>query len=52
MLNRVRWVTEVIAENVQFLSPKDGQAGAAAHTSTGETYGHEVSSLDDDSIPF
>jgi single-strand DNA-binding protein len=42
-----RWVTEVIAENVRFLSPKDGQAGAAAHTSSGDEYGHEVS-LDDD----
>lgn len=44
-----RWVYEVIAENVRFLSPKDGQT-AAAHTSTGDSYGHEVS-LDDD-IPF
>lgn len=45
-----RWVTEVIAENVRFLSPKDGQAGAAAHTSTGEEYGHEVDLGDD--VPF
>ena len=43
-----RWVYEVVAENVRFLSPKDGQA--AAQTPAGETYGHEVS-LDDD-IPF
>jgi single-strand DNA-binding protein len=44
-----RWVTEVVAENVRFLSPKDGQANVA-HTSARQTYGHEVS-LDDD-IPF
>jgi single-strand DNA-binding protein len=48
-----RWVTEVIAENVQFLSPKDngnsdnGTSGGASNVGT---YGHEVS-LDDD-IPF
>jgi len=45
-----RWVTEVIAENVHFLSPKDGQAGASARTTNGTEYGHEVN-LDDD-IPF
>jgi len=49
-----RWVTEVIAENVQFLSPKDKENGhnPADTTSDGnyENYGHEVS-LDDD-IPF
>lgn len=45
-----RWVTEVIAENVRFLSPKDGQANAA-QTSTGQGYGHEVN-MDDDNIPF
>ena len=44
-----RWVTEVVAENVRFLSPRDGQA--PAHTPSGEVYGHEVS-LDDDLIPF
>lgn len=48
-----RWVTEVVAENVRFLSPKEG--GNSSHgTSSGAsevgTYGHEVS-LDDD-IPF
>ncbi|BAE83986.1 hypothetical protein DSY2197 [Desulfitobacterium hafniense Y51] len=41
-----RWVYEVVAENVRFLSPK----GGAAHTASGEAYGHEMS-LDDD-IPF
>jgi single-strand DNA-binding protein len=39
-----RWVTEVIAENVRFLSPKEGGQGAQT------PYGHEVE-LDDD-IPF
>ena len=42
-----RWVYEVVAENVRFLSPKNG---TSAHTAGGETYGHEVS-LDDD-IPW
>lgn len=48
-----RWVTEVIAENVQFLSPKDNGGsgnGASDNASNVGTYGHEVS-LDDD-IPF
>lgn len=48
-----RWVTEVIAENVRFLSPKEGgNSGHNASGNTGDvgTYGHEVS-LDDD-IPF
>lgn len=40
-----RWVTEVIAEDVRFLSPKDG--GSTGGTSS---LGHEVN-LDDD-IPF
>lgn len=44
-----RWVTEIIAENVRFLSPKDGQANTA-QTPSGESYGHEVN-MDDD-IPF
>lgn len=48
-----RWVTEVVADNVQFLSPKEGgNSGSGASRSAGDvgTYGHEVS-LDDD-IPF
>jgi single-strand DNA-binding protein len=45
-----RWVTEVIAEDVHFLSPKGSGGGAPAHTSDGTHYGHEVN-LDDD-IPF
>ncbi|MBC2721823.1 single-stranded DNA-binding protein [Desulfosporosinus sp.] len=41
-----RWVTEVIAENVRFLSPKDsGSTGGAS------SFGHEVNIADDD-IPF
>ncbi|MDI6878439.1 MAG: single-stranded DNA-binding protein [Desulfitobacteriaceae bacterium] len=49
-----RWSTEVIAEDVRFLSPKDSAAAGAS--GSGESYsgagsfGHEVS-LDDD-IPF
>jgi len=47
-----RWVTEVIAENVQFLSPKDkgNEQGTTSTTINYENYGTEVS-LDDD-IPF
>ncbi len=46
-----RWVYEVIAENVRFLSPKDGGSNSGNY-GAGDvgTYGHEVS-LDDD-IPF
>jgi single-strand DNA-binding protein len=44
-----RWATEVIAEDVHFLSPKDS-GGSQARTSNGTHYGHEVN-LDDD-IPF
>jgi len=42
-----RWVTEVIAEDVRFLSPKDSGSGSNSGTSP---YGREVN-LDDD-IPF
>lgn len=42
-----RWVTEVVAEDVHFLSPKDGGSSSSSRTSQ---YGHEVN-LDDD-IPF
>jgi single-strand DNA-binding protein len=48
-----RWVTEVVADNVRFLSPKEGGnsgQGASSSASGVGTYGHEVS-LDDD-IPF
>jgi single-strand DNA-binding protein len=48
-----RWVTEVIADNVRFLSPKEGGnsgQGSSSNASEVGTYGHEVS-LDDD-IPF
>ena len=46
------WVTEIIAENVQFLSPKDGGDGNTGSPSAGGkgSFGHEVN-LDDD-IPF
>lgn len=42
-----RWMTEVVAESVRFLSPKDG-AGASAG---GSSFGNEVDFSDDD-IPF
>lgn len=47
-----RWVTEVIAEDVRFLSPKDGGSGSNESRSFGgnNSFGHEVN-LDDD-IPF
>lgn len=48
-----RWVTEIIAEDVRFLSPKDNNSGSAntAPSDGGAgTFGHEVT-LDDD-IPF
>ncbi|MCO1599848.1 single-stranded DNA-binding protein [Desulfosporosinus nitroreducens] len=44
-----RWVTEVIAENVRFLSPKDGGSSESTNSSS-SSFGHEVN-LDDD-IPF
>jgi len=47
------WVTEVIGENVQFLSPKDGGAVGANDPppfSKNGSFGHEVN-LDSD-IPF
>lgn len=43
-----RWVTEVVAENVRFLSPRNGQG--ESYTSSGESYWHEVSLSDD--VPF
>jgi len=47
-----RWVTEVIAEDVRFLSPKDSGGGSTESKSLGgnSSFGHEVN-LDDD-IPF
>jgi len=43
-----RWVTEVIAEDVHFLSPKDSGSGSTGKASS---FGHEVNIADDD-IPF
>ena len=40
-----RYVTEVVAENVRFLSPRNGQG--ESYTSSGESYGHEVIGSDD-----
>ena len=47
-----RWTTEVIAEDVRFLSPKDSGGGSTEKpSSSGKgSFGHEVN-LDDD-IPF
>lgn len=51
-----RWVTEVVGENVRFLSPKDGNENthetntAANRSHETNSYGYEVT-LDDD-IPF
>jgi|SRR5680860_38204 len=47
-----RWSTEVIAEDVRFLSPKDGRNESSEGTSSSGkgSFGHEVN-LDDD-IPF
>ncbi|MHB1653235.1 MAG: single-stranded DNA-binding protein [Desulfitobacteriaceae bacterium] len=49
-----RWSTEVVAEDVRFLSPKDGNVAVGASGTGGSSgvgsFGHEVS-LDDD-IPF
>ncbi|MGI6450823.1 MAG: single-stranded DNA-binding protein [Desulfitobacteriia bacterium] len=48
-----RWVTEVLGENVRFLSPKDSTAGSSIPSAASDSFSsfaHEVS-LDDD-IPF
>jgi single-strand binding protein len=45
-----RWVTEIIAEDVRFLSPKDNNSVNTAPIGGAGTFGHEVT-LDDD-IPF
>ncbi|RJE47372.1 MULTISPECIES: single-stranded DNA-binding protein [unclassified Dehalobacter] len=45
-----RWVTEVLGENVRFLSPKDNNAGSSSAQNDFGSFAHEVS-LDDD-IPF
>lgn len=45
-----RWVTEVIAENVHLLSPKDSGGMGSGSPNGANSFGHEVN-LDDD-IPF
>ncbi|UWG97245.1 single-stranded DNA-binding protein [Dehalobacter sp. DCM] len=45
-----RWVTEVLGENVRFLSPKDGNGGSVSAQNDFGSFAHEVS-LDDD-VPF
>ena len=45
-----RWVTEVIGDNVRFLSPKDGNSTGSAGSDNFNSFAHEIS-LDDD-IPF
>ena len=44
------WITEVVAEDVHFLSPKDGASSSESPNSSKGSFGHEVN-LDDD-IPF
>lgn len=44
------WVTEIIGENVQFLSPKDGGDAGIGTSSGSSKFGHEVNLNDD--IPF
>lgn len=44
-----KYSTDVIADDVQFLSPKDNAQGQPAQTASGQTYGHEVSLGD---VPF
>lgn len=44
------WVTEIIGENVQFLSPKGENEERVSTNPSASSFGHEVS-LDDD-IPF
>jgi single-strand DNA-binding protein len=45
-----RWVTEVVADNVRFLSPKDSSGGSGSFPSA-NPLGNEISFSDDD-IPF
>lgn len=45
-----RWITEVAADNVRFLSPKDGSGGGSSFSSA-NPLGNEISFTDDD-IPF
>ncbi len=45
-----RWITEVVADNVRFLSPKEGTTGGSSLSSTA-SLGNEISFNDDD-IPF
>lgn len=51
-----RWVTEVVGDNVRFLSPKDSNTGttnstgSSAESDNFSSFAHEIS-LDDD-IPF
>ncbi len=44
-----RWVTEVVADNVRFLSPKDGSGSSSFSSSN--PLGNEISFSDED-IPF
>ncbi|MDR1070199.1 MAG: single-stranded DNA-binding protein [Gracilibacteraceae bacterium] len=49
-----RWVTEVVADNVRFLSPKDGGSPAAAprNAAPGDDFGAFVEVSVEDDIPF
>ena len=45
-----KYTSDIIADEVEFLSPKDGGSSETSNSSKG-SFGHEVS-MDDDSIPF
>ena len=46
------WVTEIIGDNVQFLSPKSEVQDATPQAPKASSFGHEVSLDDESDIPF
>ncbi|MDR1960698.1 MAG: single-stranded DNA-binding protein [Gracilibacteraceae bacterium] len=48
-----RWMTEVVADNVRFLSPKDGGSAAGSKSApSGDDFGAFVEVSVEDDIPF
>jgi single-strand DNA-binding protein len=49
-----RWITEVVADNVRFLSPREGAApaGASGSAAAGDDFGAFVEVSVEDDIPF
>lgn len=45
-----RYTADVVADDIQFLSPKESGTSGQAYTASGQKIGHEVSL--DDEIPF